>query len=175
MKRTQTMLFLFLGISSLICFITIAKADNGVNVNLQGAVLTVPPGEKLVGAENQDLGYGVTRRIIRTFIASSDKPGKLKYDRYGKITETEGLKKEEKVELVLSKEVKPDIASFIKRNRILGFTRDGLIIETTDKKCKLVNPLKGSIDDINPPYEYFKWEDASIKKVGHRRWWNFWK
>jgi hypothetical protein len=134
-----------------------SKMSGQTSVDLSNAQLTIPAGKQLRGVDSEkDLGFGATLVTIKILSASPEKDGMVLFDAAGRIAKLKNIKEYKEYKVELSEKAKPEAKELIEKSKILGWTKEGLVIETTDKVVKTVNPLKGTVVALAPPYQYFK-------------------
>jgi hypothetical protein len=144
-------------ILSIICLFSFTSLLISQSVNLSNATLTVPAGKELRGVlSKDDLGYGVIKVTIRILQASAEKDGTIIFDQSGQIKETQNLKEQKQVKLILSDRIKPEMISTIENGKLLGWTQDGLVLETRNQEIIVLNPLNGNSNKLNFIKRFFK-------------------
>jgi len=142
------------------------------SVALENAVLTIPPGKRLLTGFFADYGFGVQRLVGVYFEPSqSGRPGKLYFDSNGEIARQESLKYSMKTEWQVPEELqKSDAAKAGEILRLLneaefqGWASAGLLLR--DRRTGALTVLdagKGTVNGNLGPVEFLKLDGSKAK------------
>lgn len=120
-------------------------------IDLEGAVLIVPSGKRLTTGRLEEYGFGVYRATKIELVPVEGKNGLVFCDKHGSIDRVERL------EVISSQSaircgdsVNPDVVPLITSSHILGWTDDGLVVETATDGRKVVHPSEGRVLPLDP-------------------------